>query len=90
MTFLIYKYLKSYSEPHTQRHFLLKYDPIFLYSQVGMLGWGSQAVNLGDGCLDILTIAHELMHAIGFHHEHQRPDRDQYIRIKWEEIPSGE
>ena len=33
------------------------------------------------------NILHELMHVLGFYHEHQRPDRDQQIRIVRKNIP---
>ena len=32
---------------------------------------------------------HLLFHVLGRYHEHQRPDRDQYIRIQWNNIKEG-
>jgi hypothetical protein len=34
-------------------------------------------------------VAHELGHVLGFHHEHQRWDRDQYVTIHYEHIKPG-
>ncbi|XP_019962869.2 hatching enzyme 1.2 isoform X3 [Paralichthys olivaceus] len=58
------------------------------WSTIGKDG-GRQVVSLSvNGCLDRGIIQHELLHALGFHHEHTRSDRDQYVRINWGNIPA--
>ena len=47
---------------------------------------GRQIISIGDGCTRVGTIIHEMMHAIGFFHEHTRLDRDQYVTVEWKNI----
>lgn len=55
-------------------------------SFVGRAG-GAQKLTLGGACPNgVQTIIHELMHALGFEHEHQRFDRDKYIKIIMENV----
>lgn len=49
---------------------------------------GSQDVNVADRC-SLGGVQHELIHALGFEHEHQRPDRDKYIRVIYDNIVPG-
>ncbi|KHJ89559.1 astacin [Oesophagostomum dentatum] len=58
------------------------------YSQVGRTG-GKQEISLGRGCLFHEIIVHELMHSVGFWHEHSRADRDDHIKILWDNILPG-
>jgi hypothetical protein len=55
------------------------------YSMVGMRG-GRQDLSLGTGCNYAGTVVHELMHAIGFHHEHNRSDRDGSVDVHLENV----
>ena len=43
-----------------------------------------QTVSLDDKCILSESpgiVMHELLHVLGFYHEHQRPDRDKYVSI---------
>lgn len=54
---------------------------------VGRKG-GRQHIMLGSGCFakGIGTVLHELLHALGLDHEHQRPDRDAFIDVHHQNI----
>ncbi|ROT61685.1 zinc proteinase Mpc1 [Penaeus vannamei] len=59
------------------------------WSYVGTIG-GKQRVSLdSNGCMYKGTVIHELMHAIGFYHEHCRNDRDYYVTIHYENVQAG-
>jgi hypothetical protein len=47
---------------------------------------GRQLFSLGEGCITSNVIKHETLHALGSQHEQQRPDRDQYIKILYENV----
>ncbi|XP_075869154.1 low choriolytic enzyme-like [Nelusetta ayraudi] len=56
-------------------------------SFVGCRG-GSQPLFISTSC-KVGNICHEVVHALGLHHEHARQDRDQHISINWENIIKG-
>ena len=45
-----------------------------------------QHINLGLLCHTRAIIQHEVMHSLGFKHEHERPDRDEYVTVLFENI----
>jgi hypothetical protein len=59
-------------------------------SWLGMYGRGVQDVNLGGGCEYIGTVIHEMLHAVGFDHEQNRPDRDKFLNIYTQNILRGQ
>ena len=50
------------------------------WSYVGRY-YRDQDVSLDSGCQWGTTPLHEVMHALGFWHEQQRPDRDNHVTI---------
>jgi len=58
-------------------------------SYVGRRG-GVQNLRLADACFYYNggpgVVTHELIHALGFDHEQNREDRDNYVRINWDNI----
>ncbi len=53
-------------------------------SYLGRVG-GFQPIVLARHC-NKQQIMHEVMHALGFPHEHSRPERDRYIHVNWDNI----
>jgi len=57
----------------------------YCYSHVGKMG-GKQFVKMYGECVRLSAMIHELGHVIGFEHEHNRVDRDDFITIQWNNI----
>jgi len=64
---------------------VFKGDPGACWSSLGRVG-GKQRISLGKGCPGTGVVTHELMHALGWLHEQSRADRDDYIKIHWDNI----
>ncbi|XP_055854249.1 hatching enzyme 1.2-like [Episyrphus balteatus] len=64
-------------------------NPTGCWSSLGRIG-GKQILNLQSPMclLKVGTTIHELMHVLGFNHEHTREDRDEYVEINWKNIPT--
>ncbi|KAM7405716.1 hypothetical protein PAMP_000143 [Pampus punctatissimus] len=71
------------------RNFLYFFSGTGCWSYLGRQRRG-QAISLKkNGCLNTKTVQHEVLHALGFHHEQVRSDRDTYVKILTENIWPG-
>lgn len=41
------------------------------------------------GCMSKGTIMHEMIHALGFHHEQNRANRDDYVEVLLQNVQPG-
>ncbi|XP_057373227.1 zinc metalloproteinase nas-4-like [Daphnia carinata] len=46
----------------------------------------AQELSLDGACVNRATVTHELMHALGFDHEQERPDQKNFIVVKYDNI----
>jgi Astacin (Peptidase family M12A) len=71
----------------TQRNYVRFVSGGGCSSYVGVIG-GAQSITLASGCGYGATL-HEMGHAVGFHHEQSRTDRDRYVTILYQNIPAN-
>jgi len=46
-------------------------------------------VSIGPRCVVTGAVMHEVLHALGFWHEQNRPDRDNFVTIHFDNIMPG-
>lgn len=79
----------QFIERTDEEDYLYFFDGGACWSYLGKVG-GKQLLSLGTSkCVKTATVQHELMHALGFLHEQNRNDRDNYVKINWENIIDG-
>uniref|UniRef100_A0A8C6TKX4 Metalloendopeptidase n=1 Tax=Neogobius melanostomus TaxID=47308 RepID=A0A8C6TKX4_9GOBI len=69
-----------------QRDYLYIHSSTGCFSHIGRRGRRQKLSLKKDGCIYPGIIQHELLHALGFHHEHKRSDRNKYIKVLWGNI----
>ncbi|RNA07860.1 hypothetical protein BpHYR1_032148 [Brachionus plicatilis] len=77
----------------TETTYLRIFSDTGCWSYIGKVFTGAQQLSLkmptaasSGSCLFTGTVAHELIHALGFDHEHVRPDRNNFVTINWDKI----
>jgi len=71
----------------TETAFIVYNNSTVNSSQVGRTG-GAQTINMVSWSFRFI-IVHEIMHALGFWHEQQRPDRNGFVQINFGNVQPG-
>lgn len=59
------------------------------FASLGFRSPGENIVNIASGCVNVGTVIHLVLHALGMFHEHQRPDRDNFVQIVTTNVDSN-
>jgi len=70
-------------------HYITIFSGQGCYSSVGYNHRSHKVSLQAGGCTYAGIVAHELGHTIGLHHEQCRPDRDNYLKIFLNNVPSN-
>lgn len=69
-----------------EKDFVNIFSGRYCKSNLGRTG-GAQELSLNwSKCLKKGIVIHELLHALGYIHMHNRPNRDKYVKILWKNI----
>ncbi|ODM90660.1 Zinc metalloproteinase nas-14 [Orchesella cincta] len=72
---------------YKERYIHIKKVPSGCSSDVGKTKTeGAQTLSLAQRCVTLGTVIHEMIHALGFHHEHSQPDRDKYVTVNLQNV----
>jgi len=67
-----------------EKYFLRFFRNTHCWGNVGMTSYTS--ISVGYGCEYQHVMTHEIGHVVGFYHEQNRKDRDDYVTVHWENI----
>lgn len=79
----------KFNKRQKEDDFIEMYSGIGCHSFVGKLRGQQRLSLMKSGCLVHGIIIHELLHALGLVHTQSSPDRDKFVKIKYENILDG-
>ncbi|XP_065188144.1 uncharacterized protein LOC135818865 [Sycon ciliatum] len=81
-----YRHVNAAAQGNTYAIIQLQPNSIDCFTPVGKQQ-GVMYMHVGEPCLtEVGYMVHQLLHLAGLYHMHQRSDRDQYVRIFWQNI----